>query len=216
MIRCFAANREHTSESHHCRYCSAFQRGQTPSTKHVCRCAEAFTIDFVWRIPATTRERRLQAWTTCYEVVDVRMTSWIYMTANNSLHRWLSLGIGVGWGWGTQGRIQDFHGRGGGGRHKRLNVPTCTLRARNRTHFRQGSRTRSKGYLEDLRVDLILSCYLSLILKHSDKNVGLKNIVDPILGGGGGACCAPLDPPLGTPIVAFMLPQSVTVLKNIA
>ena len=35
-----------------------------------------------------------------------------------------------------------------------------------------------------------LSCYLSLIFKHSDYKMGYpKNIIDPILGGGG-------DPPL--------------------
>ena len=39
-----------------------------------------------------------------------------------------------------QGRIQDFHlGAGGGGGAKDY-VPACTLRALNRTHFRQGSR----------------------------------------------------------------------------
>ena len=37
---------------------------------------------------------------------------------------------------------------------------------------------------------------LSLVLsepyfKHSEEKNGLKNIVDPFLGGGGGACCAP-------------------------
>ena len=43
-----------------------------------------------------------------------------------------------------------------------------------------------------------LSCYLSLIFKHSDFFLmDLKNIVDPILGGG--AVAPPLDPPLYTP-----------------
>ena len=37
-----------------------------------------------------------------------------------------------------QGRIQDFHLGGGGG--AKDSVPARTLRARNRTHFRQGSR----------------------------------------------------------------------------
>ena len=41
-----------------------------------------------------------------------------------------------------QGRIQDFHlgGGGGGGGDAKDYVPARTLRARNRTHFRQGSR----------------------------------------------------------------------------
>ena len=41
-----------------------------------------------------------------------------------------------------------------------------------------------------------LSCYLSLILKHSDTKLDLKNIIDQNVdrgggGGGVGACCAP-------------------------
>ena len=39
-----------------------------------------------------------------------------------------------------QGRIQDFHLGGGGGGDAKDYVPARTLRARNRTHFRQGSR----------------------------------------------------------------------------
>ena len=41
------------------------------------------------------------------------------------------------------GRIQDFHLGGGGGAKDYL--PARTLRARNRTHFRQGSRARLRA-----------------------------------------------------------------------
>ena len=40
-----------------------------------------------------------------------------------------------------------------------------------------------------------LSCYLSLIFKHSDTKLDLKNIVDQNFEGAR-TCCAPLDPPL--------------------
>ena len=40
----------------------------------------------------------------------------------------------------AQGRIQDFHIGGGGG--QKIMCQARTLRARNRTHFRQGSRAR--------------------------------------------------------------------------
>ena len=39
-----------------------------------------------------------------------------------------------------QGRIQAFHLEWGGGGGAKGYVPACTLRARNRTHIRQGSR----------------------------------------------------------------------------
>ena len=73
-------------------------------------------------------------------------------------------------------------------------VPSRTLRARNRTHFRQGSRARFNKGTGSSRVVLMLSraIWQSLLFKHSDKRIELKNIVDPILGG---ACCPP--PPLG-------------------
>ena len=86
----------------------------------------------------------------------------------------------------TQGRIQDFHL---GGRKRLIYVPACTLRAWNRTHFRQGSRARLRA-LEALGLFNVLSCNLSLIFKHSDFFFyWIKNIVDPILGGAR-VCCA--------------------------
>ena len=41
----------------------------------------------------------------------------------------------------SQGRIQDFYGGGGPRGGAEEYVPARALRARNRTHFRQGSRT---------------------------------------------------------------------------
>ena len=80
----------------------------------------------------------------------------------------------------NQGRIQDFHLGGGGGRKR------CAL-----THITSSEPNSHSAGIKgprSSRVVLMLSCYLSLIFKHSYKK---KNIVDPILGGGG---CK--DPPL--------------------
>ena len=82
-------------------------------------------------------------------------------------------------------------------------VPSRTLRAQNRTHFRHGSRAHLRA-LEALGLFNALLCYLSVLFKHSDKKYWLKkHIVDPILVGEavGRACCTPpppppLDPPL--------------------
>ena len=80
-----------------------------------------------------------------------------------------------------QGRIQDFHVGGGGAKDY---VPARTLWARNRTHFRQGSRARLRT-LEALCFNA-LSCYIwALFLSILIRKIWLKNILDPILGGGG-------------------------------
>ena len=86
----------------------------------------------------------------------------------------------------------------GGG--AKMYVSARTLRARNRTHFRQGFRARLRA-LEAIGLFFnALSCYLSLILKHSDRKFDWKNIVDPtfffffFFWGGGGA--HHLDQPL--------------------
>ena len=56
--------------------------------------------------------------------------------------------------------------------------------------LRLGSRASFRA-MEALRVLDALSCYLSLIFKHSDTKWDTKNIVDQILGGG-----VPDAPPL--------------------
>ena len=63
-----------------------------------------------------------------------------------------------------QGRVQDFHlGVGGGGGAKGF-VPARTLRARNRTHFRQGSRAHLRALeaygLETYGPLGLFECYL--------------------------------------------------------
>ena len=78
----------------------------------------------------------------------------------------------------SQGRIQDFHWGGGGGR-KRL----CA-----RTHIMIADPEVQSPLFD------ALSCYLSLIFKHSDINWDKKHTtLDQILGGP--ACCAPQNPP---------------------
>ena len=87
----------------------------------------------------------------------------------------------ISWNKSTdQGRIQDFHLGGGGQKimcahahHERL--ARCPLRP--------GSRARL-GPLEALRVFCALSCYISLIFKHSDTKLDKYKVV----------LCPPLNP----------------------
>ena len=87
-----------------------------------------------------------------------------------------------------QVRIKEFRGGGGGGRGAEGYLPARTLRARNRTHFRHGSRARFKRPGSS-RVVLMLSrailtLFLSILIE-----IWIKNIVDPISRA---RLCAPL------------------------
>ena len=86
-----------------------------------------------------------------------------------------------------QGRIQDFN-LGGGGAKDYVRARTSRARSlKSLIILRPGSRARFRA-LEALRVIDALSCYLSLIFKHSDT----KCRSTFFFGGGGGACCGPL------------------------
>ena len=87
----------------------------------------------------------------------------------------------------------------------------------------EGSRARLRALEALYRVVLInntLSCYLSLISKHSDKKIRLKNIVDPIEGGGGGGRLLrpSLDPPLTSDITRiirqFQISNAFQLINN--
>ena len=80
------------------------------------------------------------------------------------------------------GADPEFLFTGGGGGGAKDYVPARTLRARNQTHFRQGSMQGPlKGPGSSQGCFNTLSCYLSLIFKHSDlKKCIKKPPVDPI------------------------------------
>ena len=69
-----------------------------------------------------------------------------------------------------------------------------TLRARKSKSLSAGVQGPLKGPGSSIGFINALSCYLSLIFKHSDTKLDLKKTVDPILGGGG----APVAPPSGS------------------
>ena len=78
-------------------------------------------------------------------------------------------------------------------------VPARTLRARNRTRFRQGSRAHLRALEALSRVVLRLSrafwaLFLSILILKNTK----RNIVDPVLLG------APLAPPLDPPLLCII------------
>ena len=87
-------------------------------------------------------------------------------------------------------------GGGGGGRKAQNIMYTHAHHEREaRSPLRLGSRTRVRA-LEALGVFDALSCYLSLIFKHSDTKWDKKSTVDQILGGWGGR--SPVVPSGGT------------------
>ena len=92
---------------------------------------------------------------------------------------------------------------GGGGGGAKDYVPERTLWARNRTHFRQGSRAR----LTALEALGLFKC--SLVL--SDKKKYLKNIVDQIFFFGG----APVVPPPPGSATAVIIRMSVTEYQHL-
>ena len=99
-----------------------------------------------------------------------------------------------------QGRIQDFHG--GGGR-KRLCAHACTSQARfPKFLIRPGSMHGKLSFFFFFSFNA-LSCYLSLIFKHSHTKWDKKtHIVDQILGGRNRR--PPLNPPLHRTTIIYL------------
>ena len=92
-----------------------------------------------------------------------------------------------------QGQIQDFQL----GRAQKIMCTHADHRRKARSPFTDGLQAALKGPGSS-RVFYALSCYLSLIFKHSDTKWPIKS-VNHNLGGGGGEAPAvpPLDPPPG-------------------
>ena len=103
-----------------------------------------------------------------------------------------------------KGRIQDFHLGGGGG-------ATDYVRARTlwaQSPLRPGCRPHLRA-LEALRFFFMLSCYLSLIFKHSYTKWDKKNTHSQsrFMGGGGGGRHAPVASPLNPPLSIMITSQ---------
>ena len=92
-----------------------------------------------------------------------------------------------------QGRIQDFHG-GGGRKCLCVCVRTYMTSAKRGVPYKTGVQCILKGPGSSRVLDA-LSCYLSLIIKHSDTKWDKKNIVDQSLGERV-CCCHPPPPPV--------------------
>ena len=92
----------------------------------------------------------------------------------------------------TQGPADPVFSLGGGGGAQEIMSANAHYERKTRSAFRQGSRARLRA-LEAPWLFYALSCYLSLISKHSDTKFDKKtqSIKFKFRGGGGGACCAP-------------------------